>query len=258
MRTVAAGAATAAAFLVVAVAPAAPAAALPVLESADAEELVTLLAEATEEQDVCYGWRIQVDDQSGASSGVDQGSNLGLDRGPESCARFVQLVGQIRYTSESSESEDSASWRVETNIPTGPGTPDLERAGYSAGALVGAREDEALFNATLALPVLTAEAGAAPPIAAAPDAQPVAPGDMPTGRSGSDWLRQNGEVLALGGVVVAAGLGWAGYGVGKARVETNKRNKNKRNKGNTKGQQGHQDERDQQDEQSDEEGTEDT
>ncbi len=225
MRTVAAGAAALAAFLTVtvAVALAAPAAALPVLERADAEELVTLLAEASEEQDVCYGWRIQVDDEGGTSSGVDQGSSLGLDRGPESCARFVQLVGQVRYTSESSESEDSALWYLRTNIPTGPRTSDLDRAGYSAKDLVGARDDVALFNATLALPLLTAEAGAAPPIAAEPDAQPVAPGDMPTGRSGSDWLRQNGDLLGLGGIVVAAGLGWAGYGVIKPRFEASMR-----------------------------------
>lgn len=77
----------------------------------------------------------------------------------------------------------------------------------------------ALFNATLALPLLTAEAGVAPAITAEPDAQPVAPGDMPTGRSGSDWLRQNGEVLALGGFVAAAGLCWAGYGVVKPYFE---------------------------------------
>jgi hypothetical protein len=202
---------------------ASPAVALPVLEKADADELVALLAEATEEQDVCYGWRIQVDDEAGVSSGVDQGSSLGLDRGLDSCARYVQLVGEIRYTSETSESEDSATWYLRSNIPTGPRTPDLERAGYSADALVGARDDVALFNATRALPLLTAEAGAAPPIVAEPDAQPVVPGDMPTGRSGSDWLRQNGGVLAAGGVVVVAGLGWAGYGFVNAHVQGSKR-----------------------------------
>lgn len=228
---------------------ASPAVALPVLEKADADELVTLLAEATEEQDVCYGWRIQVSDEGGVSSGVDLGSSLGLDKGPESCARFVQLVGQIRYTSETSESADSASWRLETNIPTGPRTPDLERAGYSADSLVGARDDVSLFNATLVLPLLTAEAGAAPPIVAEPDAQPVAPGDMPTGRSGSDWLRQNGGVLAAGGVVVAAGLGWAGYGFVNGHVQGSKRSANA-----TAAQQGDEGE---QDEQGDEESTED-
>jgi hypothetical protein len=51
--------------------------AYPFLDQGDAAELANELAEATDEQGICYGWQVSVDDQSGGPSGTDVGSNFG-------------------------------------------------------------------------------------------------------------------------------------------------------------------------------------
>ena len=63
VRAVAAAAALALAMLVV---PVAPAGAAPILDDGDATELANALAEATEEQGVCYGWEVVVQDDDGS------------------------------------------------------------------------------------------------------------------------------------------------------------------------------------------------
>jgi hypothetical protein len=66
-----------------------PAGALPVLESGDAAELARALADATEDQDVCYGWKVEISDYGGANDGIDEGSSLGVG-GPGQLQRPVQ------------------------------------------------------------------------------------------------------------------------------------------------------------------------
>ena len=187
-----------------------PARALPILVQADADELAQTLAEATEEQDVCYGWRVTVTDYGGADSGVDQGSNLGPGRpvGPP-CTRSVELVADLVYTSEQSESEDSARWSIEaTGIDRPPTLDELEDLGYDTGDLLGADDDTTLVNAVGALPGILADHGEVKPVPFETERQAPDAAGRPTNRPGSDFLREKSAPLALSVVVFLAGLAW--------------------------------------------------
>jgi hypothetical protein len=192
---------------------AAPASALPILERADATELAQALAEATEEQDVCYGWSVQVEDYSGGNSGLDVGSSLGVGKSAIStaCDRYVVFEAFIVYTSEASEAEDSASYEITSNIPGAPEADDLRRFGISSGGLLGGKDDEVLANAALALPALLAEKGLADPIVLEPNTAPLPSGDKSTGTPGSDWLRKYGAMFGIAALVLVGGLAWAGW-----------------------------------------------
>ena len=200
-------AALAAALAAVATMPAAHA--LPILDTVDAEELAADLAEATEAQGICYGWAVQVQDDGGSLTGADVGSNLGVGKRPSgsACPKWIMFTANIHYTSESSESEDSSSWDVVSNV--GIERKLLERLGISGSRLLSGNDDLVILDATRALPALAAEAGLAPPIeleaAAAAD---VPDADGPTGSHGSDWTRQYGAPLAVGIVLVLFGAAW--------------------------------------------------
>jgi hypothetical protein len=191
-----------------------PAGALPIFEAADATELAQSLAEATEDQDVCYGWEVRVDDYSGRTAdGVDEGSSLGV--GPTAietqCDRWVIFDASIIYTSEASESEDSASFNVRSNIPGAPTSGDLFQAGISTGGLLGGNDDQVVANAVLLLPALLAEKGLAPPITLEANTQALPSGDRATGTPGSDWLRKYGAAAGVAVLTLAGGLGWAAW-----------------------------------------------
>jgi hypothetical protein len=194
-----------------------PAAALPVLENADANELAQALAEATEDQDVCYGWEITVFDYGGSGDGIDQGSSLGVGQAANSpansaeCARWVVFEAALTYTSAASESEDSASFAVSSNVPGAPTSADLRDNGISEGALLGNNDDQTVANATLLLPALMAEKGLAEPITLEGNTQPLPAGDKATGTPGSDWLRKYGAAVAVAAIVFLGGLGWAAW-----------------------------------------------
>jgi len=190
---------------------AAPAGALPIFETTDANELAQALAEATEDQDVCYGWKVTVSDYGGGADGVDQGSSLGV--GPTAittqCSRWVVFEASIVYTSASSESEDSASFSVRSNVPDGPSSLDLRDNGISEGGLLGSNDDQVVANATLLLPALMAEKGLAEPISLEANTQPLPSGDRATGTPGSDWLRKYGAALGVIVIMMLGGLAWA-------------------------------------------------
>jgi len=190
-----------------------PAGAVPILDSADAAELAQSLAEATADQDVCYGWKVDVTDYSGGSDGVDQGSSLGV--GPTAietqCERYVIFEADITYTSSSSESEDYAFFSVNSNVPGAPTSSDLGAAGISEGGLLGANDDQVVANATLLLPALMAERGLAEPITLEANTQALPAGDRATGTPGSDWLRKYGAPLLVAALVLLGGLGWAAW-----------------------------------------------
>lgn len=198
---------------------ASPAGALPVLEAADATELAQVLADATDDQDVCYGWEVTVNDYGGSASGVDEGSSLGV--GPTAieteCERYVIFEARITYTSQASEYEDSASFEVRSNIPGAPTSADLGEAGISTGGLLGGNDDQVVANAALLLPALVAEKGLAPPIALEANTQPLPSSDRATGTPGSDWLRKYGAAAGMAALVFAGGLGWAGWIVFRER-----------------------------------------
>ena len=195
-------------------APAAPAGAVPILDPLDAQELVQELAEATAVQGICYGWRVAVSDDSGTFTGTDVGSSRGVGvpaEGDRACPRFVVFRADLHYTSESSESEDSASFHVFANVGGGPDDRDLRRAGVTEDSLLGSKDDLGLINAVQALPALVAERRLAPPVAADATEGTIPATDRATNRPGSDWTRSYGEFLGIAAVLFFGGLGWAGW-----------------------------------------------
>jgi hypothetical protein len=191
--------------------PAPPAGALPILDPGDAIELANTLAEATEEQGVCYGWIVTVQDDGGSLSGVDRGSSLGPDSDPNAaaCAPRVVFVADLHYTSSMSESPDSATYHLESTLP-GFDARSLDPLGVSGSALLGGRDDLTVINATGLLPVLVAEQGLAPPVPAEETVGTIPATDRPTGKPSSDRLRTHGVAFGFAGFLVFGGLCWVG------------------------------------------------
>jgi len=190
-------------------------AAVPIVEQADADELAQALAEATDEQDVCYGWEVQVQDESGGPGGLEAGSSQGpgrpLDRA--GCRRYAVLQAGVVYTSETSESEDSvSSFGIDSNLPRPPTTGQLAELGYDERSLLSEDDDQAVIDMTGVLPLLVAEAGLAPYVPFEAPTEPIPPADRPTDSPSSDWWRAYWWVAALGALgagllVLVAGAG---------------------------------------------------
>ena len=181
-----------------------------ILAPADAAELAQSLAEAQEEQDVCYGWNV---DNNFSASG-DAGSSA---RGPGSpliagldsqfsCKKgYVELQGDITYACGSCESEDSASVSiVAVGLANPPTARDLEAMGLKAGDLTGDQDDTTLINMVNALPLLVADRGNAPYLPYEP-ATDVPAADHATGTPGSDLLRDEWGLLLVFGVLLLGG-----------------------------------------------------
>jgi hypothetical protein len=199
---------------------AAPAAAAAdvIFDPADADELAATLKEASDAQDVCYGWEVRVDDAvAGASQSV--GSNFGAGKpvGSGSCSAEVVFHAYITYTSESSESEDSASYDV-TSSPGGPTRDDLAALELDLDGLTGEDPDAVVGKAVAALPLLAADKGMAKAIEAAPETAD-APADAAlTDDPGSDWWRANGGVFLWGIGLLLAGGAFAWWVIRSSKV----------------------------------------
>lgn len=196
-----------------------PAAAEPILAEADAVELANALAEATGEQDVCYGWFVTVRDYADGVTTGSVGSNAGPDvRAPglAGCERVVELSVEITYTPWSSESEDYASMSVYSSFMEIPNNR-MEELGVKEGDFTKDDADVAIIDATSLLPLIVAEAGHAPPVPAEGNTAALPAGDAPTDAPGvgSDYLRTWGWHLLGGLVLLAMGIGTVAY----ARVE---------------------------------------
>ena len=182
-----------------------------ILEPADAEELAQSLAEATDEQGVCYGWRVSVDDESG-NVFVENGSSFGpggsLDPNRCESGRYVELVGNIDYTSETSEAEDSASYSIQSNLDRPPTVGELRDLGHGPGRLLDEDDDEALTNAVGALPALVADHGEAKPVPFETSTLPNEQRGEPTGGGGSDFLREHGALFFLCLIALLGGIAW--------------------------------------------------
>jgi hypothetical protein len=186
-------------------------AANPVLDPEDDAELAQALAEATEVQDVCYGYVLAVDDgdtgEWGGTYAASSGGEGVRATDADGCSDgVVELVARITYTSDFSEAEDSASWELVSDVP-GLSIGDVEEQGLSSGDLLDDGASAAtLQNAVLSLPRLAAERAGLQPVVLEPNASPLPEGAMPTGTPGSDWLRENLVLLALSVGAVLAGL----------------------------------------------------
>ncbi|WP_431916910.1 hypothetical protein [Micromonospora wenchangensis] len=171
-------------------------------------DTVPLLAQATASQGICYGWWLEESFRSPVSVGSNLGDGVAVEE-DDRCPRWVQVRARVTYTAESSESSDSA-------FVTVTGSGDFSQADLYAVqnglARFGLHEDVfvddpgwAICRAAVALPLLVAETGAAPP-AATPTADPAA-ATAPLPDAGSDFWRDRwGSLLAAAGLLLVAVL----------------------------------------------------
>ncbi|MFI6821229.1 hypothetical protein ACIBJE_09760 [Micromonospora sp. NPDC050187] len=170
------------------------------------DDTVAVLKRATEAQDICYGWVLEE-----LSRTVSVGSNLGVDTPVDDprCLRWVQVVADVYWPSDSSESNDSATIYLESSsdfdrtdlilLQRG-----LERFGLDDKAFI----DEpgwATTRAAVVLPLLLAERGLADPApvtTAAPDA--AAPSLPDT--SSDIWRDRWGYFAAVAGLLLITAL----------------------------------------------------
>jgi hypothetical protein len=179
-----------------------------VLAQDDATDLAQSLADAQEEQDVCYGWQV-TNDFDGTP---DVGSSTGGPGVPVavgqagSCPRgIVVLTGSIHYSCGSCEDSDSASVSIQSSGMSAPPTvSDLERLGLKAGALTGDNDDTTLVNMVEALPLLVADRGNAPYLEYE-QATTVPATDHATNKPGSDFMRDTWIWLVLCGALIVLG-----------------------------------------------------
>ncbi|HZB50856.1 MAG TPA: hypothetical protein VE547_17345 [Mycobacteriales bacterium] len=194
-----------------------PAAATPFLDAADAEDLAQLLAEASAVQGVCYGWTVDLQDDSGGPSGIDAGSDRGVGRPPSQipeCRRYLEVRAVVRWTAETSDAEDSGGFTVDSiGIDDPPTESDVRSVlDFEGSDLVKDDGDVLLYQAVAALPRLLADRGAVPSLTLAPAPTPPPAGSRPTGSALPDWMRQRAGLLALGGLLL--GFAVAGVAVG--------------------------------------------
>jgi hypothetical protein len=166
-------------------------------------EVAAQLAKASAAQGVCYGWLLEAG--YGGTPPV-RGSNLGetvpVDSDPQRCPSWVEIRATVRYVSESSELEDSASFDVLTssNLTVGPSIQtNLGRFGVDEQVFID-DPDWAIARAALALPLLTTEAGGADP--APTPSTPTTATPRALADPGSDFWRDRWVF-----VLVAIGLG---------------------------------------------------
>ncbi|TWJ24786.1 hypothetical protein [Micromonospora endolithica] len=178
-------------------------------------DTVPILRSAFESQGVCYGWRLT---RGYGGDPISVGSNLG-DGIPAAedprCPRWVEVVGRVTYTLESSEADDRATVDVDGSADF-PATDlilierGLERFDLAPDAFV---DDPgwAVTRAAVTLPLLVAERGRAEfaPVATAAPAAPPAPladagSDLWRDRRG--WLIGAAVLLLITALLVTVGL----------------------------------------------------
>lgn len=192
-----------------------------IFDQVDADELAATLAEAYEAQGVCYGWSVDVDNEGIADSST--GSNFGygrpLSEESGSCSTSVEFQASIRWTPESSESEDSASYSV-VSLPSGPSTADLDSLEIiSVDGLKGDNVDSDVYKAVAALPLLAADSGIAEPIEASPAPEAESGDAVPTDSPTSDFWRQSGNMILMGALLLLGGgvFGWFAFRSSRGR-----------------------------------------
>lgn len=227
-------------FVIFVGAPHAGATAIPAPAPADRDAIVAELARAADAQRICYGWRLS--DVAGAV--VSQGSNLGAEVAVDSdsgrCPRWVELRATVGWTPEWSESEDWATRELVGSADLAAALPDetaLDRVGATEKALID-DPAEAVLLGVLAVPLLVAERGIAPPVP--PRTSVATPDPAALTDPGSDFWRDRGVsvAIAIGLIVVAGGVvgvgWWATRRAAKAR-QARRREPGGRPRGNPSG-----------------------
>jgi hypothetical protein len=197
------------------------------LSAEDRVELAQALAEATEESEICFGYLARLNDAGAVRQ--DAVSSLGPNQrvttnDPRCPKGGVELQVDVEYTCGSCESDDRASWGVVSNVGGVSSSTIRQRlealTGLGKGDLLGDKDDQALRNATAALPLAVSGATVEP---AEPSNAAAAPnGDRVTGSPGSDWVRENGLMTGIGALLLLVGLGllvaWWISTAGKRRI----------------------------------------
>lgn len=188
-----------------------PATAAALLEPADATELAQQLAEAQDEQGVCYGWGVAGDVETVGSSTGGPGVFLAPD--PAKCPRgFVLLRARVIYECSSCDNGDQADVRIEASIPRPPTPAELASLGFAPDSLAGDDDDQALVEMVGALPLLVAEHRQAPFVEyEAAGGADVPAADRATGSPGSDLIRAVAPAAGLGVLFILGGVGWFFY-----------------------------------------------
>jgi hypothetical protein len=184
-----------------------PAAADPVFAGSDAQALVAVLAKASDAQGVCYGWNVTVTDFGGSGQpGTDVGSNRGVGVQASTCPKWVEFYATVEFTAETSDSDDSAILRLMSDgLADPPEVGDLADLGITQKSLLDDDLDDVTYRGTTALPLLVTQRGGAPPVELDP-ATAAPPGGGPVARPGSDFLRNQWQLLALGGLLLVAAV----------------------------------------------------
>ncbi|MEW2444891.1 hypothetical protein [Micromonospora marina] len=168
---------------------------------------VPILRAAADSQGICYGWELlDVYDEVSVGSNLGDGTSVVDAPG---CTRWIAVSANVRYTSSSSESEDSATIRIK-------GSDDIEftdlaaietrlgRFGLDEEAFV---DDPgwAVTRAATILPLLAAERGLAEPAATPTAGPPAAAAPLPD--AGNDFWRDRWiYVLSSVGLFLLAAL----------------------------------------------------
>nr|WP_307854621.1 hypothetical protein [Micromonospora sp. C31] len=171
-------------------------------------DTVPLLARAAESQGICYGWQLEERYAAVVNVGSNLGDGVSVEDDP-ACPRWVRVVGDIRYTAQSSESEDHAYVTVEGSADFRPAdlravARNLERFGLTGDVFL---DDPgwAITRAAVSLPLLVAEQGLADPAPVATAEPSTPPTALPD--AGSDFWRDRwGYVLAVAGLLLVTGL----------------------------------------------------
>jgi hypothetical protein len=183
-----------------------------ILANEDAAELAQSLADAQEDQGICYGWNVTNNFDGVPDVGSSAyGPGVPLQSLLTGCKLgYIQLTGSIDYACDSCDSSDSASVSIDSSFAAAPTAEDLEALGLDAGDLTGDDDDTTLINMVNALPLLAADRALAPYLAYEP-ATDVPVADHATGKPGSDLLRDTWPLLALCGFLIVAGPGFYFY-----------------------------------------------
>jgi hypothetical protein len=177
-----------------------------VIAPEDAAELAQSLAEAEEEQGICYGWNVSNNFSGSSDIGSSNGPGAAMLDVTGSCNGVIVLTGSITYSCDSCEASDSASVSIQSSLPNGPTVDDLKDLGLDPGDLTGDDDDTTLINMVNALPLLAADRGLAPYVAYEP-ATSVPPTDHATNKPGSDLLRDRWLLLVICALLALGGPG---------------------------------------------------